>query len=150
MCWLVRSSTRADHSIGSALLQLQTGFGGKDHIGNWRSNCRRPGRTTEFARHARAWVRLERFLRLGGRLSSPEEGRLFQRLPLGRVYYNFENGRLNHPSDNLKDFPRGFTSRLGTKEFAVNRAQVHPKNSLAAEKRATVSRQANLLFLQLP
>ena len=89
MRWLVRNSTRADHSIGSALLQPQTGFGGKDQIGNWRSNCRRPGRTTEFARRAGLGFDWSGSLGLAGVFPPPEESRLFQHLPLGRVYYNF-------------------------------------------------------------
>jgi hypothetical protein len=118
MCWLVRSSARADHSIGSALLQPQTGFGGKDQIGNWRSNCRRPGRTTEFARHAGLGFDWSGSLGLPGVFPPPRRAGFSSVSPWGGFITIVENGQ--SPVRQLKDFPRGFTSRLRTKEFAVN------------------------------
>ena len=94
MCWLVRSSTRADHSIGSALLQSQTGFGGKDQIGNWRSNCRRPGRTTEFARHAGLGFDWSGSLGLAGVFPPLRRAGFSSVSPWGGFIIIFENGRL--------------------------------------------------------
>jgi hypothetical protein len=61
---------------------------------------------------------VERFLRLAGRLSSLRRAGFSSVSPWGGFITIVENGQ--SPVRQLKDFPRGFTSRLRTKEFAVN------------------------------